>query len=56
LRNGLLPPTLNHDQPDPECDLDYVPWTARPADIRTAISISSGIGGNNAAVVLRRWD
>jgi 3-oxoacyl-[acyl-carrier-protein] synthase II len=56
LREGLIPPTLNLEQPDPQCDLDYVPGTARHADIRTALSISSGIGGNNSAVVLRRWD
>ena len=55
LRDGLVPPTLNHEQPDAECDLDYVPGTAKAVDIRTAISISSGIGGNNAAVVLRKW-
>jgi 3-oxoacyl-(acyl-carrier-protein) synthase len=56
LRDGLIPPTLNLEQPDPECDLDYVPGQARRQPISTAISISSGIGGNNAAVVLRRWD
>ncbi len=56
LRDGLAPPTLNLEQPDPLCDLDYVPGTARAAAMRTALSISSGIGGNNAAVVLRRWD
>ncbi|OPZ81909.1 MAG: 3-oxoacyl-(acyl-carrier-protein) synthase 2 [bacterium ADurb.Bin429] len=56
LREGAIPPTLNLEQPDPECDLDYVPGIARKTAIRTALSISSGIGGNNAAVVLRRWD
>ncbi|HOF90026.1 MAG TPA: beta-ketoacyl-[acyl-carrier-protein] synthase family protein [Armatimonadota bacterium] len=56
LRDGIIPPTLNHEQPDPDCDLDYVPGRARRQPIRTALSISSGIGGNNAAVVLRRWD
>ncbi len=56
MRHGLIPPTLNLEQPDPECDLDYVPGEARQANIRTAISISSGIGGNNSAVVLRRWE
>jgi 3-oxoacyl-(acyl-carrier-protein) synthase len=55
LRDGLAPPTLNLQQPDPECDLNYVPGTAHQAEMRTALSISSGIGGNNAAVVLRRW-
>lgn len=56
LRDGHVPPTLNLEQPDPACDLDYVPGQSRRADIRTALSISSGIGGNNAALVLRRWD
>ncbi len=55
LRDGMLPPTLNHEQPDAECDLDYVPEKARAFPIRTALSISSGIGGNNAAVVLRKF-
>jgi 3-oxoacyl-(acyl-carrier-protein) synthase len=55
LRDGMIPPTLNLEQPDPECDLDYVPGHARAVDARTALSISSGIGGNNAAVVLRKW-
>jgi 3-oxoacyl-[acyl-carrier-protein] synthase II len=54
LRDGMVPPTLNLEQPDPECDLDYVPGVGRPAPMHTALSISSGIGGNNAAVVLRR--
>jgi 3-oxoacyl-(acyl-carrier-protein) synthase len=56
LRDGIVPPTLNLEQPDPACDLDYVPGQSRRVDIHTALSISSGIGGNNAAVVLRRWD
>ena len=55
LNTGLVPPTLNLEQPDPACDLDYVPGAARAVACRTALSISSGIGGNNAAVVLARW-
>jgi 3-oxoacyl-[acyl-carrier-protein] synthase II len=55
LRDGIVPPTLNHEQPDPECDLDYVSSGARKIDISGVISISSGIGGNNSAVVLRKW-
>ncbi|MEI6520420.1 MAG: beta-ketoacyl-[acyl-carrier-protein] synthase family protein [bacterium] len=55
LRDGIVPPTLNHEQPDPECDLDYVSTGARKVDIKNAISISSGIGGNNSAVVLKKW-
>ncbi len=53
MQNQLLPPTLNYQTPDPNCDLDYVPNTARPARVETVLSNSSGIGGNNASLVLR---
>ena len=51
---GVVPPTINLDEPDPECDLDCVPGTAREARIRTVMSTSYGMGGTNAAVVFRR--
>jgi 3-oxoacyl-[acyl-carrier-protein] synthase II len=54
MRDGVVPPTLNYGEPDPDCDLDYVPNEARAHPVNVAASISSGIGGNNAAVVLRR--
>lgn len=54
LRDGILPPTLNYQTPDPECDLDYVPNESRRASIETALSNSSGIGGNNASLILRK--
>ena len=54
LRDGVLPPTMNLDEPDPACDLDYVPNAARREEIRHAASISAGIGGSNAVVVLGR--
>ena len=53
LQNQILPPTINYQTPDPECDLDYVPNVAREAKLQTALSNSSGIGGNNASVVLQ---
>ncbi len=54
LRDGILPPTINLDEPDPECDLDYVPGTARKKQVDTIMSTSFGFGGNNAVLVLRR--
>ena len=56
LRDGMLPPTINYETPDPECDLDYIPNEAREADVRIAVSNSFGFGGHNACVVLRRFD
>ena len=54
LRDGLIPPTINYDQPDPACDLDYVPNAARPADLRVVMSNAFGLGGHNATLVLGR--
>jgi len=56
LREGMLPPTINLDNPDPECDLDYVPHRPRAADIRVAMSNSFGLGGQNAVAVFARFD
>src|SRR5260370_30860531 len=47
VERGVLPPTINHEYPDPECDLDYVPNQARPAKIRLALNNSFGFGGAN---------
>jgi len=54
MRDSVLPPTINLDDPDPECDLDYVPNTARDAKVNIAISNSFGFGGTNGSVVFRR--
>jgi 3-oxoacyl-[acyl-carrier-protein] synthase II len=55
LHSGVLPPTINQTRPDPGCDLDYVPNTAREYPVRTALSTSFGFGGQNAALVMRRF-
>jgi 3-oxoacyl-[acyl-carrier-protein] synthase II len=54
LTHGVVPPTVNLDRPDPACDLDYVPHTARPLTMRAALSNSFGFGGTNACLALRR--
>ena len=51
IRHGVIPPTMNHDDPDPECDLDYVPGAARHTPIRVALNNSAAFGGNNAVTV-----
>ncbi|MGC5021030.1 beta-ketoacyl-[acyl-carrier-protein] synthase family protein [Micromonospora sp. DT47] len=56
MRHGFLPPTVNFREADPDCVIDCVPNTSRPAEVRTAMVNSLGFGGNNAAVVLRRFD
>jgi 3-oxoacyl-[acyl-carrier-protein] synthase II len=54
--NGLIPPTINYEVPDPECDLDYVPNTARRAVVNNVLSNSFGFGGTNACLVLSRYN
>jgi 3-oxoacyl-[acyl-carrier-protein] synthase II len=55
MSNGMIPPTINYEFPDPECDLDYVPNTARKVDIQSALSNSFGFGGHNASIILRKF-
>ncbi|HEX6083626.1 MAG TPA: beta-ketoacyl-ACP synthase II [Thermoanaerobaculia bacterium] len=56
VRHGILPPTINYDTPDPECDLDYVPNVARKAEVTNVLSNSFGFGGTNATLIFSKHD
>ncbi len=56
INNGILPPTINYEEPDPAIDLDVVPNKARKADVRVAMSNSFGFGGTNATLVLKKYE
>lgn len=56
LRDQILPPTINYETPDPECDLDYVPNVARKTEVNYALSNSFGFGGTNASLLFKRWE
>src|SRR5678815_253754 len=55
LKHGVIPPTINYEHPDPACDLDYVPNTARKQRIDVALSNTFGFGGHNATMIMRRY-
>jgi 3-oxoacyl-[acyl-carrier-protein] synthase II len=55
IRDGVIPPTINYEHPDPQCDLDYVPNTAREVKVDVALSNSFGFGGQNVCLVVRRF-
>ena len=55
IQNRLIPPTINYQTPDPECDLDYVPNNARKAELEYVMSNSLGFGGHNACLIFRKY-
>ncbi|MDP2940915.1 MAG: beta-ketoacyl-ACP synthase II [Candidatus Omnitrophota bacterium] len=55
IRDGVIPPTINYEYPDPDCDLDYVPNTARKAKVEVCLSNSLGFGGHNATLIVRKF-
>lgn len=56
IRDSILPPTINYETPDPECDLDYVPNKARKQVLNTAMSNSLGFGGHNATIIFKKYE
>jgi 3-oxoacyl-[acyl-carrier-protein] synthase II len=55
IKHGIIPPTINYEFPDPECDLDYVPNSARNKEVKVALSNSLGFGGHNATLVVKKF-
>ena len=56
IQEGVIHPTINYETPDPDCDLDYVPNVARKAEVKTVLSNSFGFGGQNACLVIKKYE
>ena len=55
MQEGVIPPTINYEYPDPECDLDYVPNEARKADLEVTLTNSFGFGGHNSCLIFKKY-
>jgi 3-oxoacyl-[acyl-carrier-protein] synthase II len=55
IKDGVIPPTMNYETPDPECDLDYVPNAARKQEVNAVLSNSLGFGGHNATLIFKKY-
>jgi len=55
LQENIIPPTINYETPDPECDLDYTPNTAKEIELNTALNLNLGFGGHNAVIILKKY-
>jgi len=55
IKDSIVPPTINYEHPDPECDLDYVPNVARKVNLRACMSNSLGFGGHNASLIVKKF-
>jgi 3-oxoacyl-[acyl-carrier-protein] synthase II len=56
IRNNLVPPTINYETPDPECDLDYTPNKAKEKEVKIAMNVNLGFGGHNGVLLLKRFE
>ena len=56
IQEGIIPPTINYEEPDPDCDLDYVPNKARHQEVNVALNNSFGFGGHNVTLVFKRFN
>ena len=56
IEKGIIPPTINYETPDPECDLDYTPNKAKKREVNYALSNSLGFGGHNAAILFKKYE
>ena len=56
IKEGFIPPTINYEEPDPDCDLDYVPNQGRKSEVNVALSNSFGFGGHNVSLLFKKYE